>query len=153
MLALGSDDHNRAELYTFATGEWSATAAYPFRPEISWPGLVEMGGDFYSFGGLQRYGVDMYGDMMNEIARFSPRSNKWTQLGQLNVARESAAVTIINNAFYIVGGGTERPSNWDKVTPTEKCTLVGTSGIECVNISNTQAFLSPAAFAVPDDFC
>lgn len=153
MLALGDTEHNRGELYTFATGEWAASAPYPYREQIGWVSLVELGGDFYSFGGVDKYGGDPYGTPVNIIARFSPSANRWTQLGQLNVQREAAAVAVINNEFFVIGGSPQRPHDWDQLVPTEKCTLDTDNTIVCNNISNVQAFFSPAAFVVPDDFC
>ena len=111
----GSLWHANTELLDLDTQKWQTGATYPFATEICTAPTLYHSSSFFVFGGYVSGGSHL-----STIARYSPSTDKWEKLGNLQSKRtHSAAVSIPGNSFLVVGGGNAASYK------TERCTLVG----------------------------
>ena len=75
------------------------------------------------------------------IARFDPRQNRWTKLGDLRVSRSRHRVIKVNNEFIVVGG--------DELT--ESCKLINGQSMTCT-IREPKVGVEPELMLVSSSF-
>ena len=128
------------ELMTMACSTWATKADYPYHREISHYPMATFDEHFIVFGGYDG------GYNKPTIAKFSPRMNKWTKLGDLRSARGSHGVARIGNQFLVIGGNNGPLS-------TESCTLKGDSMNCIIRAPLLETFsVFPELFMIPSSY-
>lgn len=112
--------NSKTELLRLSDWSWSNNhAKYPYWTDISNYATIMHNEMFLIFGGFSRqYTIHDKKNAKSDIARYDPKSDKWTKLGNLNAERSTHDVIISGNAFLIIGDGKYR------TTTTEACVLI-----------------------------
>lgn len=94
-------DTNLTRRYDISTDTWSlgAAAPAPVRSELAY-GDTSHGGNVYAIGGRPTAVVG------NHLNRYNVASNTWTSLAAMPTSRAAAAVAVVGNALYVMGGRT-----------------------------------------------
>ena len=122
--------NGQTELLDLNTQKWQIRATYPFASDIFGAPTVYHSSSFLVFGG-----INSSPHFLSTIARYTPATDKWEKLGNLQTPRSnSAVVTIRSGSFLIIGG-----EGVDRYYPTyipddyvERCTLVDNM-VSCVS--------------------
>ena len=173
LIALGGDN-KKTELLsrpdTKSNYAWSTEADYPtvtqgkfkleidnsshlncakvFLPDsiIAEAPIVTLGSTFYVFGGDSGYSFLRKPSSM--IAAFSTITKEWTQIGDLNTARNGHKVIVQKGEFIVVGG-------MDAGYRSERCKLTKDKSMQCTLFDPVMDgyYNYPGLIRVPDDFC
>ena len=102
--------HGQTEVLDLNTQKWRIQAAYPFASDIATAPTLYHSSSFLVFGG-----INSSPHFLSTIARYTPATDKWEKLGNLQTPRSnSAVVTIRSGSFLIIGG----ESGVDRYYPT-----------------------------------
>ena len=116
--------------FDFSTEAWSPIASMPDSSRRQYATSFVHNGDGYVFGG-----INSSGDYLNDLWKYSPTSDSWTNLfGLPELGRSGASCFVIEDTVYIVGGKTDlTPASsevWAYVIPsngwTQKTNLPST---------------------------
>lgn len=96
--------------YDPATNTWSSKAPLPAgRAAV---GLVTLDGRLYALGGLTE--AAWWGVPSDSVYRYDPRTDTWTTLGPMPIARSNFVAGVIGNKIYAAGGSIRWPNTTDR---------------------------------------
>ena len=137
---MGSSDNKKSE--KLENGFWSEIAEAPVDgPRWYYYAVIFHGGSYYYFGGSGGPRTS------NSILRLQSGSWTWTNVGQLNSARNAHAVTLVNDTFMVVGG--------NGVRKNEACQRLNNGQFSCTELfSSLKENYSwyPILFSVADNY-
>ena len=86
--------HNRTEVYHIGNDSWIQKDDYPYHKDISRAAILSIGQDFFIFGG-QCANANLE---LDDIAKFSVQTQKWSHLGHLQVKRRNHKVKVVSDS-------------------------------------------------------
>ena len=145
MLAPGSFEHNKTELYNVNDGTWIETANYPFGDSLTGFTIIYKNNEFLIFGGLRSSTYEIY----QTVTAFDITTETWRQVGTMNSPRYDHATIVFDNVALIVGGNGDEMSQ-----PTEKCEISKNNEVSCETQDPIlENYWFPFAFPVDVNYC
>jgi len=96
---IGTESLAVVERYCFRTHKWEDVS--PMTTKRSGLELVALDGFLYAIGGSE--GGFKLNDKLNTIERYSPRTDRWTQMANMNYEYAKFGSAVLNGHIYIVG--------------------------------------------------
>ena len=143
LVAVGSFSPSNKKAEKFENGTWSVIEDAPVNKRLSYYAVVFDTENFYYFGGYDSSGVNS--GVISSILRLSAASWTWSNVGNLNSARDGHGVILVENTFMVIGGSSTKPN--------EACQLNnGQFTCESKTSSLNDYYFYPLLFLVSDDY-
>ena len=131
LVAVGSGSHTKGEKYE--DGNWSDIPDFPVDKAFSYYTVVFDGGNFYYFGGMEAGTARR----LDSILRLNEATWTWSTAGQMNSARYSHGVILVENTFMVTGG-----AGYQRTMPNEAC-LLDNGQVTCEEKASGLQFYNP----------
>jgi N-acetylneuraminic acid mutarotase len=96
----GSGDPINIGVYDPATDTWSVKSA----DNIFWPGATVANNQIFVFGGCPTQGMGACSDALNQTQLYDAVADKFTAKANMLYNQSAAAVAVVNNKIYVMGG-------------------------------------------------